>query len=166
MWRKRTAFVLVLSSTGAIALACSSESSDSNGSPTVAPTVDSGTCSQACCELPQPNTACSADAGTTCTYAITCAEGLVLSRVTMCAAGFWQVVNDCPASGGFDPRGCPAAQPAPNTPCSVDGGFAQCGYSKTCDQKICDGGDCRQVHQSAQATCVQGVWMTTPLGPC
>lgn len=103
-----------------------------------------------------------------CTYAVTCAEGLVLSRTTTCTAGKWQTVNDCPAPGAVDERGCPGAQPAPNTPCSPgDGGsFAVCGYSKTCAAMVCDGGECQHVQQSAAAQCINGMWQTTPLPPC
>jgi hypothetical protein len=153
---------------GAIALACSSKSSDSNGTTTVEPRPDSGMCVTECCELPQANAPCSVDAGTTCSFAATCSEGLVLARTTMCTGGTWQVVNDCPASGLTDARGCPAAQPMPGTPCGpFDGGaLPTCGYSKTCTGKVCDGGDCVQIQQAANATCVNGMWTTTPLGPC
>jgi hypothetical protein len=146
--------------------ACSSKSSAPAGSGIATP--DSGSCSSACCELPQPGSACAAEAGATCTYAVTCAEGLVLSRATVCQSGLWQATNDCPKAGGFDARGCPSAQPAAGTPCAPDAqaGFLQCGYSKACTATLCDAGDCVPIHTSAQATCVNGVWQTTPLGPC
>ncbi|MDB4935054.1 MAG: hypothetical protein JWP87_2026 [Labilithrix sp.] len=149
------------------AVACSSKTSDSAAAPIVTPRPDSGTCTSACCELPVPGTTCAVDAGTTCTYAVTCAEGLVLSRTTSCESGVWQSVNDCPAPGGEDARGCPGSQPASGTPCALDGGAGgNCGYSKTCDAKVCDGGDCVPVRTSAQANCINGTWQTTPLGPC
>jgi hypothetical protein len=151
------------------AVACSSKSSDSTGATTVVARPDAGRCTTVCCDLPVPGTTCagSVDAGTTCTYAVTCPEGLVLSRSTTCESGTWQAVNDCPAPGGADLRGCPASQPTNGTPCALDGGSnGACGYSKTCDAKSCDGSDCVSVHSSAQANCINGVWQTTPIGPC
>ncbi len=91
----------------------------------------------------------------------------MLSRSTTCEKGFWKSVNDCPAAGGVDERGCPAAQPADKSPCATGSqGSPLCGYSKTCDAKSCDGSVCVPIHQSASAQCVQGVWQTTALGPC
>ena len=154
--------------TCAVAFACSSKSSD-GGAVDTTPRPDTGACIQACCELPAPNTSCASfEAGTTCSYATTCPEGLVVSRSTACQSGNWKLVSDCPAPGGVDDQGCPSAQPAPKTPCGpFDGGsFPTCGYSKTCAAKVCDGSVCQQIIESATATCVNGMWQTTPLGPC
>lgn len=146
--------------------ACASKSSN-NVPPEATTTRPDTGCTSACCELPAPNTACFVEAGTMCGYAVTCTEGLVLERSTTCQGGTWKAVNDCPAVGGSDERGCPSAQPAPNTPCALDGGgTGQCGYSKTCSAKVCDGSDCQQVHQSATANCINGMWQTTVLPPC
>jgi hypothetical protein len=154
----------------AFAMACSSKSSD-NAAAATTPRPDSGSCTTECCELPTPGTSCSGtNPGVSCAYAVTCQEGLVLSRTTTCAGnGYWQVGNDCPSPGGVDERGCPSAQPADKSPCSPPSssqGFVQCGYSKTCDAKLCDASDCVSIHKSATAQCVNGVWQSTPLGPC
>lgn len=162
----RALFAALLLAAGACAFACSSRSSDASREPSTATLPDSGTCTAACCELPVPNTSCAVDAGTTCAYAVTCPEGLVLSRSTTCEAGVWKAVNDCPAAGAVDGRGCPSAQPQKGAPCTLTQPGATCGYTKTCDAKACDGGDCVPVRTSAQATCSQGVWVTTPLDPC
>ena len=161
--------LLLVSLAGAAANACSSKSSDPAAGAVVAPRVDAGTCTRECCELPAPGTSCAGtDAGVTCGYAATCQEGLVISRRTTCERGYWQSVNDCPAAGGVDERGCPAAPPVDKSPCaapSSQGSFS-CGYSRTCEAKLCDASSCVPIHQSATATCVQGVWQSTPLGPC
>ena len=160
---------MLLVLTGVIVACSSSSSNDAPAQAMVTPRVDSGACiNSACCELPVPGTLCSAEAGTTCAYAVTCPEGLVLSRSTTCEASVWKPVNDCPAAGAFDARGCPAAQPINGTPCAVDAqsGFAQCGYTKVCMATSCDAGVCVPIRASAQATCQQGVWQTTPIGPC
>jgi hypothetical protein len=166
MKRRVSALGLLLFALGCFG-ACASKSNNTSGA-TTTPQPDSGSCTRECCELPQPGTTCTAEAGATCTYAITCAEGLVLSRETTCQGGLWQATNDCPAAGALDKRGCPGAQPANGTPCTIDPtrGSTQCGYSKTCSATLCDGGNCVPVHTSAQATCVNGMWQTTPLGPC
>lgn len=151
---------------GALALACSSKSSDPAPLEATGPFPDSGTCNSTCCELPVPNTNCTVDAGTTCAYAVLCSEGLVLSRSTICESGKWKAINDCPAAGAVDGRGCPSAQPQNGAPCTLTEQGATCGYSKTCDAKVCDGGACVPIRTSAQAFCSQGVWVTTPLDPC
>ena len=153
----------------ALGSACRSKSSDNSTGTISQPRPDAGACTKTCCDLPQPGTSCAnADAGTTCGYAVTCAEGLVLTRTTQCENGVWTAVNDCPPSGGVDERGCPAAQPVDKSPCATDAsrGTVNCGYSKTCDAKACDGSDCVPIHQSASAQCIQGVWQTKALGPC
>jgi hypothetical protein len=158
---------IIFSFACAIVTACSSKSSTTGGTGT--PRPDAGTCTTECCELPMPGTSCyGTDGGVTCTYAVTCQEGLVLSRSTMCEDGYWKPVNDCPVTGGVDERGCPSAQPADKSPCTVppNQGSPSCGYSKTCEAKVCDASDCVQVHESATATCVNGMWQSTPLGPC
>lgn len=149
--------------------ACSSKSSDPAAGTVVAPRVDSGACTRECCELPTPGSSCAGtDAGVVCTYAVTCQEGLVLSRRTECERGYWQSVNDCPYAGGVDERGCPSAQPADKSPCTPPStqSSLSCGYSKTCEAKLCDASSCVPIRQSVTATCVQGVWRSTPLGPC
>ena len=168
MRRGKLAVASVFFLSATIVVACSSKSSDNGTTPTTMVRPDSGSCINACCELPQPNTSCTLDAGTMCTYAVTCAEGLVLSRSTTCTGGLWKIVNDCPSSGAVDERGCPSAQPTSGSPCfAVDGGRPpSCGYSKTCEQKVCDAGDCVNVHQSATANCINGMWSTTPIPPC
>lgn len=170
MSRARYACASVLAISAVVSVgsgACSSSSSDAGAA--AAPAVvrpDAGQCTRACCDLPLPGAACDADAGSTCTYAVTCPEGLVLSRVVGCQSNVWASLNDCPQAGGSDARGCPAAQPLPGTPCSLDAGVFSCSYTKKCMQQICDGSDCATVRSSAAASCVQGVWQTMTLGPC
>lgn len=77
----------------ALGSACSSKSSDTPAA-SITPRPDAGACTTTCCDLPQPGTSCvGTDAGTTCGYAVTCAEGLVLSRKTSCENGVWLAVN-------------------------------------------------------------------------
>lgn len=148
-------------------VACSSNSSTLGPADASASGTDAGSCAKACCDLPQPKTACNVEAGSECDYAVTCSEGLVVSRSVVCKDGTWTSLSDCPATGGVDARGCPSAQPTNGTPCALDGGSSgPCGYSKSCGAKVCDGGVCVPVLQSAQAQCLNGVWKTTPLGPC
>ena len=152
---------------GGCVAACSSKSTDLGAADASVARADSGSCAQACCVLPQPGTACNVDVGTTCVYAVTCSEGLVVSRSTACRDGTWRTLTDCPPAGGVDDVGCPSAQPVNGTPCALDGGRSgSCGYSKSCGKQLCDGGDCVPVIQSAQAQCINGMWQTTPLGPC
>lgn len=165
---KRLSYVLafVLGAGGCIA-ACSSKSSALAPADAGADRPDTGTCAQACCALPQPRTACNVDAGTLCVYAVTCSEGLVTSRSTICKDGTWTSLADCPSPGGVDILGCPSAQPTNGTPCALDGGSSgPCGYTKSCGAQQCDAGVCVPVSESAQAQCIGGMWQTTPLGPC
>jgi hypothetical protein len=165
---KRLSCVLAfaLGAGGCIA-ACSSKSSDLAPADASTERPDTGTCAQACCELPQPKTACNVDAGAMCDYAVTCSEGLVVSRSVVCKNGTWESLSDCPPLGGVDSLGCPSAQPTNGAPCALDGGSnGPCGYTKSCGTQICDAGVCVPVSQSAQAQCINGMWKTTPLGPC
>jgi hypothetical protein len=165
---KRLSFVIVslLAAVGCVA-ACSSSSSNVGAADASIDRPDTGACARACCELPQPKTACNVDAGAECDYAVTCSEGLVVSRNVICKEGIWESRSDCPPTGGVDVRGCPSAQPTNGTPCALDGGSqGPCGYSKSCGAQICDAGVCVPVSQSAQAQCISGMWKTTPLGPC
>ncbi len=144
------------------AIACSHKSTTSEGAPAAEPqrvNEEAGPCSGPCCTRPQAGAPCAIEAGTedTCAWANHCPAGLVTSERTQCKSGTWVVVSGaCPAEGDVDERGCPAAQPAPDSACAPgDGGvFAPCGYVITCD-----GG----VSATAQATCVSGKWQTTPL---
>lgn len=165
--RGKVTLATVLMLTAALVAACASKSS-TPAADTLPPRPDAGLCTTSCCELPTPNSACMLEAGAMCSYAATCPEGLVISRTTTCTSGVWMVTNDCPQPGGVDPTGCPSAQPTPNTPCALDAGFgpAQCSYGKSCAATVCDGSDCQHVQASATATCVMGMWKTTPLGPC
>jgi hypothetical protein len=164
----RTASVLALVlGAGACIAACSSNTTNVTAADASVDRPDSGSCVQACCVLPQPNTACNVDAGTTCVYSVTCSEGLVVSRSTACRDGTWRTVSDCPPVGGVDDLGCPSAQPTNGSPCALDGGSSgPCRYSQSCGKQLCDGGHCVPVIESAQAQCISGMWQTTPLGPC
>jgi hypothetical protein len=168
MRREAAAAASVLLVLTGVVVACSSSSNNAS-SEAATPRADGGNCTSVCCDLPAPGTVCTAEAGTICAYATTCAEGLVILRSTKCSASFWEAIDDCPAAGGFDPRGCPSAQPVDGTPCTVDAqaGPVQCGYSKACSATSCDdAGKCVPIRASAQALCIQGVWQTTALGPC
>lgn len=159
------ALALVVVAGGCVA-ACSSSSSNV-GAADASAALDAGACGRACCELPQPRTACNVDAGAECDYAVTCSEGLVTSRSVVCRDGTWTSLTDCPAPGEVDFKGCPSAQPINGTPCRLDGGSSgPCGYTKSCGTQVCDGGACVPVSQSAQAQCINGMWKTTALGPC
>jgi hypothetical protein len=152
---------------GACIGACSNSSSTLGPADAAASTADGGSCAKACCDLPQPKTVCNVAAGSECDYAVTCSEGLVVSRRVACRDGTWTSLADCPSPGGVDARGCPSAQPTNGTPCALDGGSnGPCGYSKSCGAQVCDAGVCVPVVQSAQAQCFNGMWKTTPLGPC
>jgi len=152
---------------GACIAACSSSTSNVGPADASVERPDTGACARACCELPQPKTACNVDAGAECDYAVTCSEGLVVQRRVVCTDGTWTSVSDCPAPGGVDALGCPSAQPTNGTPCALDGGSSgPCGYTKSCTAQVCDAGVCVPVTQNAQAQCLNGMWKTTPLGPC
>jgi hypothetical protein len=164
---KHVAHVLAFVAGVAASVAACSSSKSTLGPGDASIVADAGTCGHACCDLPQPRTACNVDTGTECDYEATCSEGLVVSRSVVCRDGTWQSLSDCPSPGGVDERGCPSAQPMNGTPCRLDGGSSgPCGYAKSCGAQVCDGGVCVPVIQNAQAQCINGVWKTTALGPC
>ena len=165
---KRISYVLAfVLGTGVCIAACSSGTSSTGAADASTERPDTGACAKACCELPQPFTACSVDAGAECDYAVTCSEGLVVERRVVCKGGTWASLSDCPSPGGVDALGCPSAQPTNGTPCALDGGSSgPCGYTRSCAAQVCDAGVCVPVSQSAQAQCLNGMWKTTPLGPC
>ena len=119
---------------------------------------DAGPCRGPCCERPQAGTACPNDGGffeDKCSWTNHCPTGLVTAEVTQCTnGGVWEVVSGaCPADGQLDERYCPASQPAPDSPCDPVP-RVPCGYVIACE-----GG----ISATAQATCINGKWQTTPL---
>ena len=116
-------------------------------------------CDSPCCTRPQEGAPCSFDGGTSnennCTWSNHCPTGLVTSQKTECTnGGTWIVTaGKCPAEGDVDERYCPASQPVPDTPCNPQPS-GPCGYVL-----VCEGG----ISATAQATCLNGKWQTTPL---
>lgn len=115
-----------------------------------------GTCSGTCCSKPAEGSPCDGAADTSCTWAVTCASGLVLPYQLTCTDGVWKLTNGCPEEGKTDSRGCPARQPESGTDCALDPNTFQCGYVL----------ECTGYRKSALATCSQNKWQTTPLGTC
>lgn len=136
--------------------ACSSSPEPLPSEPARAPGSAVGSCTGTCCALPEPGTACDADAAQTCAWAVTCKTGLVASREVTCESGKWTSTSDCPEEGTKDARGCPASQPENGTDCEslLNGG--PCGYVV----------QCTGYRKSATAQCSGGKWQTTPLGAC
>lgn len=119
--------------------------------------LEAGPCSGPCCTRPRAGAPCEIEAGTddTCAWSNHCATGLITSEETQCKSGAWVVISGaCPAEGQTDERGCPASQPAPDSACEPLDGGGTCGYVIACE-----GG----ISATAQATCVNGKWQTTPL---
>jgi len=144
----------------AVVAACSHKSSSTpEGAVVAGPqrvNEEAGPCSGPCCTRPQSGAPCTgdADAGETCAWANQCPTGLVTTEETKCTNGSWTVVSGaCPADGEVDERGCPASQPAPDSPCSNING-TPCGYVIACE-----GG----VSATAQAICNGTKWQTIPL---
>jgi hypothetical protein len=142
----------------ALFLACS-HSSNSGDATEAGPPVDAAACEAACCTRPDPGSSCADFDGGSCTRGYACPTGLVVTETETCTSGLWQITaGNCPAMGASDPRGCPASQPANDSPCTppmnVPGQNLPCGYVLDCSPTL---------SASAVANCNNGKWQTTPL---
>jgi hypothetical protein len=169
---RRAAAVFVVS----LVAACSSESSDDNLNPQPLPPEDRGgtstpspppnggvsagssSCTGTCCQQPAVGSTCNSAEDSTCSWAVTCPQGLVIPYQITCSSGTWKLLAGCPNEGEVDSRGCPASQPANNTACTISPNNPQnqCGYVL----------ECTGYRKSAIATCNGQAWQTTALGVC
>lgn len=164
-----------------LAAACSNSSSDDNLNPQPLPPQDErspaaggstssggssggsslGSCTGTCCSKPAELSACDETTDTTCSWAVTCPSGLVLSYEIECTNGTWLLTNGCPAEGQTDSRGCPPSQPADGSACDRNTVTQSCGYVL----------ECNGYRKSMLATCTvqsssSSTWSSPPLGKC